>query len=377
MRSLLAQSHHGFRMKETELLAASRDPGLGLGIMAELKRTATRPWRIMEVCGGQTHALIASGIDQALPAGIVMIHGPGCPVCVTPVETIDRAVALARRPEVVLASFGDMLRVPGSGEDLLSARAAGGDVRVVYSPLEAVEMAEREPDRQVVFFAIGFETTAPANAMAVLAARERGIGNFSLLVSQVMVPPVLAALTAAGDVEVDGFLAAGHVCTVTGLSAYEEFAAEHRKPVVATGLEPNDILEGILILVRMLEQGRCGVVNQYSRSVRPEGNPRAMAAVARVFEPVDQKWRGIGEIPASGLGLRPEFSWFDAVERFSLEALRAEESGECRSGEVLKGLLRPDQCPAFAVSCTPETPLGATMVSSEGACAAYYHYRRS
>ena len=363
-------------MNETRLLAWARDPGFGLGIMAELRRVATRPWRIMEVCGGQTHALLAAGIDQALPAGIVMIHGPGCPVCVTPVETIDRAVALARRPGVVLASFGDMLRVPGSREDLLSARAAGADVRVVYSPLEAVEMAAAEPERQVVFFAIGFETTAPANAMAVLAAESRGIGNFSLLVSQVMVPPVLAALCAAGAVEVDGFLAAGHVCTVTGLAAYEQFVAEHRRPVVATGLEPNDILEGILILVRMLEQGQCRVKNQYARSVRPEGNRRAMAAVERVFTPVDQKWRGIGVIPASGLGLRPEFSSFDAVERFSLAGLRAEESGECRSGEVLQGLLRPDQCPAFAVSCTPETPLGATMVSSEGACAAYYHYRR-
>jgi len=329
-------------MNETSLLAASRDPSLARGIMAQIDRVATRPWRIMEVCGGQTHAIIANGIDQALPAGISLIHGPGCPVCVTPIETIDRAISLARQSGLIMTSFGDMLRVPGSHGDLLSARAAGADVRVVYSPLEAVEIAAENPDRAVVFFAIGFETTTPANAMAVLAAEKRGLKNFSLLLSQVMVPPVLAALMSDPEVRVDGFLAAGHVCTVTGLAAYEEFSARHNTPVVVTGLEPNDILEGIFLIVGMLEEGVCGVKNQYARSVRPEGNPRALAAISRVFVPIDQKWRGVGLIEKSGLGFAEAYRSFDAVARFELDHIMAEESGECMSGEVLKGLIRPD-----------------------------------
>ncbi len=353
-----------------------RDPAYGRGLLAAIGRVASRPWRIMEVCGGQTHAIVKSGIDQALPAGISMIHGPGCPVCVTPVAVVDRALALAARPEVILASFGDMLRVPGSSGDLLSARAAGGDVRTVYSPLEAVTLARDNPGRQVVFFAIGFETTAPANAMAVLAAERQGIANLSLLVSQFMVPPVLRALLASGEVEIDGLLAAGHVCTVTGFAAYEPLAQEFQVPIVVAGLEANDILDGILRLVTMLEAGKTGVANAYARSVRRQGNPSAWQAVERVFQPVDQVWRGLGRIPQSGLGLRPAYQAFDATHRFALHRITAPEAPACRAGEVLQGIIRPDECPAFGDPCTPEQPLGATMVSNEGACAAYYLYRR-
>ncbi len=358
-------------------LAEYRDPAYGRGLLTAITKRVTRPWRLMEVCGGQTHAIIKSGIDQALPDGITMIHGPGCPVCVTPIETIDRALALAGRNDVIFTSFGDMLRVPGSHGDLLGVRAAGGDVRAVYSPLEAVTIAQENPDRQVVFFAIGFETTAPANAMAVLAAEQQGIDNFSVLVSQVMVPPVLQALLTEGEVRIDGFLAAGHVCTVTGIHAYEPLAQEFGVPIVATGLEPNDILDGILQLVTMLEEGRVGVANQYTRSVRAAGNQRAWQAVERVFEPIDQKWRGLGLIPASGLGLRDAYRRYDAVARFGLSTVTAQESPLCLSGQVLQGVIRPDACPAFGTRCTPENPLGATMVSSEGACAAYYNYRRT
>ncbi len=363
-------------MKETELLAASRHPGCGRAIMAAIEKIATRPWCLMEVCGGQTHAIVAAGIDQALPAGIAMVHGPGCPVCVTPVETVDRALALAAIPGMILCSFGDMLRVPGSVGDLLAARAAGGDVRVVYSPLEAVAIARDNPGREVVFFAIGFETTTPANGMAVLAAEKEGLENFSILVSQVMVPPVLAALMSAGEVEVDGFLAAGHVCTITGLEAYDAFSQKHQVPIVVTGLEVNDILEGIFFLVRMLEDGRAGVENQYARSVRSGGNSRAVTVINAVFTSIDQKWRGLGRIDKSGLGLKRKYHAFDAVRSFGLESLRSEESRECMSGEVLKGVIKPDQCPVFGGRCTPGSPLGATMVSSEGTCAAYYNYRR-
>ncbi len=354
-----------------------RDPNYGRGLLAAIGRVASRPWRIMEVCGGQTHAIVKNGIDQALPAGISMIHGPGCPVCVTPVATIDRALALAGRPDVILASFGDMLRVPGSSSDLLAVRAAGGAVRAVYSPLEAVALARDNPGRQVVFFAIGFETTAPANAMAVLTAAREGLANFSLLVSQVMVPPVLRALLASGEVQLDGLLAAGHVCTVTGFAAYEPLAQEFQVPIVVAGLEPNDILDGLLRLVTMLEAGETGVANAYPRSVRRHGNPHAWRAVEQVFQPIDQTWRGLGLIPQSGLGLRPEYQAFDAAQRFGLQGITAPESSSCRAGKVLQGVIRPDECPAFGDPCTPEQPLGATMVSSEGACAAYYLYRRS
>jgi len=345
-------------------------------VARRLAAVATAPWRIMEVCGGQTHAIIRFGLDQLLPAGISLIHGPGCPVCVTPVDLIDRAIAIASRPEVVFCSFGDMLRVPGSTRDLMSARAAGGDVRIVYSPADAVALAAKNPDREVVFFAVGFETTAPANASAVEMARLRGIRNFSVLVSHVLVPPAIRAIMSSPESAVHGFLAAGHVCTVTGYVEYEEIAKTYGVPIVVTGFEPVDILQGLLMCVEQLEQGRCDVLNAYARSVRREGNPQAMAVVERVFEVVDRKWRGIGLIPQSGLGLRREYADFDAERRFDVGAIEVHESSSCISGLVLQGVRRPPECPAFGTDCTPEHPLGATMVSSEGACAAYYRYRR-
>jgi len=343
-----------------------------------IRRMVTRPWTVMEVCGGQTHAILRFGIDQVLPPQVTLLHGPGCPVCVTPVELIDGAIALAARPEVVLCSFGDMLRVPGSRTDLLAARAAGGDIRVVYSPLDAVRLAQANPDRQVVFFAVGFETTAPATAMAVEHARELGLGNFTMLVAHVLVPPALVAILSAPGRTVDGFLAAGHVCTVMGYTQYEELARRYRVPIVVTGFEPLDILQGLAMCLRQLEAGRSEVENQYARSVRREGNLPAQALVERVFEPVARAWRGIGEIPGSGLRLRPAYAAFDAERRFGLDAgvVSAEVAGECISGLVLQGVKKPPDCPAFGARCTPERPLGATMVSSEGACAAYYRYRR-
>jgi hydrogenase expression/formation protein HypD len=336
----------------------------------------TQRWTIMEVCGGQTHAIVRFGIDGLLPGSLTLLHGPGCPVCVTPVTTIDQAQAIAATPGTILCSFGDMLRVPGSEGDLLGRKAQGADVRVVYSPLDALAVAERHPDRQVVFLAVGFETTAPATAMAVHEARRRGVGNFSLLVSHVLVPPAMEAILAAPDRRVQGFLAAGHVCTVMGLDAYRPLAARHRVPIVATGFEPLDLLQGIHLCVRQLESGRAEVENQYARAVRPDGNAAARAMLDEVFEVAPQTWRGIGEIPASGLRLRPAYAAHDASRRFDLGGIRACGAGECRSGEVLQGKLVPPACPAFATRCTPETPLGATMVSSEGACAAYYRYRR-
>jgi hydrogenase expression/formation protein HypD len=306
-----------------------------------------------------------------------MIHGPGCPVCVTPLEQIDRAIALASRPDVTLTSFGDMLRVPGSQLDLLRVRSRGGDVRVVYSPLDAVELARRQPQREVVFFAVGFETTAPANAMAVWRARQLGIENFSLLVSHVTVPAALVAILESPDNRVEGFLAAGHVCAVMGWWEYEPLAERYRVPIVVTGFEPVDLLEGILMAVRQLEQSRHEVENQYVRSVRRDGNRSAQELIARVFQPVDRAWRGLGTIPGGGLALRPEFARFDAERRFGLAPIRATEPAECRAGEVLRGVLKPPGCPAFGGACTPEHPLGAPMVSSEGACAAYYRYGRA
>jgi hydrogenase expression/formation protein HypD len=330
----------------------------------------------MEICGGQTHTLVGQGIDELLEGAVELIHGPGCPVCVTPLEEIDRALALTADPRVILASFGDMLRVPGSRSDLLQARARGGDVRVVYSPLDALELARRNPGREVVFFAVGFETTAPANAMAVWRARELGVENFSVLVSQVTVPPALRSILGAPGNRVEGLLAAGHVCTVMGWEEYDSLAGEFRVPVVITGFEPVDLLEGVLMAVEALEEGRWGVENQYVRSVRREGNPTARELMERVFTRVDRAWRGVGVLPSSGLGLRPELATFDAVARFGLEAIRAEESRECRAGEVLTGRLKPPDCPAFGLRCTPEAPLGAPMVSTEGACAAYYNAGR-
>ncbi len=341
-----------------------------------IRRMTTRPWTIMEVCGGQTHAIVKFGVDELLPKEITLVHGPGCPVCVTPVELINKAIAIASRPEVIFCSFGDMLRVPGTEKDLLSVKAGGGDVRIVYSPLDALKIARENPARQVVFFAVGFETTAPANAMAVYQARQRGITNFSVLVSHVLVPPAMEAVLSSPNNRVQGFLAAGHVCTVMGYTEYEPIAAKYRCPIVVTGFEPLDILQGIAMCVRQLEQGRVEVENQYARSVRREGNQPAQQIIGEVFGVVPRKWRGIGEIPQSGLGLRGDYTAFDAEHRFGVADQRVEEPAECISGLVLQGIKKPHECPAFGTRCTPEHPLGATMVSNEGACAAYYRYRR-
>ncbi|GAA2348440.1 hydrogenase formation protein HypD [Streptomyces kunmingensis] len=349
-----------------------RDPVLARRLLAELTATATRPWRIMEVCGGQTHTLVRQGIDELLPAGIRMIHGPGCPVCVTPLETLDRAMAIANRPGTVLTSFGDMLRVPGSTTDLLTLRAHGADVRVVYSPMDAVQLAVQLPDKDVVFLAVGFETTAPANAMAVLHAARLGLTNFSVIVSHVLVPPAMTALLDDPDCEVQAFLAAGHVCAVMGWSAYEPIADRYRVPIVVTGFEPLDLLEGVLMAVRQLERGRHLVENQYVRAVRRDGNPEAQDAISRVFRVTDRAWRGIGTLPRSGLEFTSPYERFDAARRFDVADLHPEEDPECIAGAVLTGAARPTDCGAYATRCTPRTPLGAPMVSAEGTCAAYY-----
>ena len=357
-------------------LSEYRDPALARTLVDRIRRDATQRWVLMEVCGGQTHTIVKQGLPELLGDAVEMIHGPGCPVCVTPLEQIDKALAIAARPEVIFTSFGDMLRVPGSDCDLQQVRARGGQVRVVYSPLDALELARAHPDREVVFFAVGFETTAPANAMAVWRARELGVRNFSILVSHVTVPPAMTAILEAPDNRVQGFLAAGHVCTIMGWTEYEPLAARYRVPIVVTGFEPLDILEGIWMAVRQLEEGRAQVENQYVRAVRRDGAPAARQTVSQVFQLVDRRWRGIGMIPRSGLGLRPEFADFDAELRFGLGDLTVEEPAECRAGDVLRGQLKPVQCPAFGTRCTPEHPLGAPMVSSEGACAAYYNYGR-
>lgn len=341
-----------------------------------IRRTVTRPMTIMEICGGQTHTIMRSGIDRLLPEEVDIVHGPGCPVCVTPLELIDRALAIARREEVVFTSFGDMLRVPGSGTDLLSVKAQGGDVRIVYSPLDAVRLAADNPDRQVVFFAVGFETTAPANAMAVRHAAGLGLENFSILSSHVLVPPAMDALLSSPDNRVEGFLAAGHVCTIMGYDEYEPIAERHRVPIVVTGFEPLDLLQGIHMTVLALAEGRHGVENQYSRSVRREGNPAARRMLAEVFETCDRNWRGIGPIPASGLRLRGPYARFDAETRFGVGDLTVEESPLCIAGEIMQGRKRPADCSQFGAGCTPDRPLGAPMVSSEGACAAHYRYGR-
>jgi hydrogenase expression/formation protein HypD len=353
-----------------------RDPAVAHALLESIRRRVSRPWSIMEICGGQTHTLLRSGIDRLLPETITLVHGPGCPVCVTPLEMIDRAIAIARRPDVIFTSFGDMLRVPGSETDLLAVRAAGGDVRIVYSPLDAVRLAARNPERQVVFFAVGFETTAPANAMAVWEARRLGLANFSMLVSHVLVPPAMEAILAAPGNRVQGFLAAGHVCAVMGYHEYEPLALRYGVPIVVTGFEPLDLLHGIDMLVDMLEAGRIGVGNQYARAVTRDGNPVARGRVAEVFEVVHRKWRGLGTIPLSGLALRPDFAAHDAAARFGVTELTAEEPEACISGLILQGMSRPDECAAFGELCTPERPLGAPMVSTEGACAAYYQFRR-
>ncbi|MBN2508514.1 MAG: hydrogenase formation protein HypD [Verrucomicrobia bacterium] len=353
-----------------------RDGQAARSLAAEIGRVTTRPWNLMEVCGGQTHAIVKFGIDELLPKAITLIHGPGCPVCVTPLEIIDKAIEIAARPEVIFCSFGDMLRVPGSTTDLLSVKAGGGDVRMVYSPLDAVKLAEQNPARQVVFFGVGFETTAPATAMAVFQAASKGLGNFSLLVSHVRVPPALEAILSSPDCRVQGFLAAGHVCAVMGFWEYVPIAQQYHVPIVVTGFEPTDILQGILRCVQQLESGRAEVDNQYARAVCREGNRPAQDLLRRVFRVVPRKWRGVGEIPNSGLGLAGEYAAFDAERRFGLADHHVEEPAECLSGLVLQGRIKPHECPAFGTRCTPEHPLGATMVSSEGACAAYYRYRR-
>jgi hydrogenase expression/formation protein HypD len=387
-----------------------RDAGLAEQFARELHRVTTRPWKIMEVCGGQTHAIVKFGIDELLPKQITLIHGPGCPVCVTPLEMIEKALKIAARPDVIFTSFGDMLRVPGGGDassrsaqttsappdrnpgdgaspppsatkasqprDLLSVKARGGDVRIVYSPLDAVKLAEQNPAKEVVFFGVGFETTAPATAMVIHQAAQKCLKNFSMLISHVLVPPAIEALMSSPNCQVRGFLAAGHVCTVMGFEEYFPLAKKYRVPIVVTGFEPLDILQGVLMVVRQLESGRAEVENQYARAVRREGNQPAQELIRKVFRVVPRKWRGIGEIPQSGLGLRAEYAAFDAEKKFGVADSHVEESSECLSGMVLQGQIKPHECPAFGVKCTPERPLGAPMVSGEGACAAYYRYRR-
>ncbi|MBB5059948.1 hydrogenase expression/formation protein HypD [Granulicella aggregans] len=342
----------------------------------EIRRVATRPWTLMEVCGGQTYTIVKTGLQELLPEQITLVHGPGCPVCVTPIAMIDRAIATAMLSKVILCSFGDMLRVPGSTQSLLDVKALGADVRIVYSPLDALQLARSNPHREVVFFAVGFETTAPANAMAVWQASREGLSNFSMLVSHVLVPPAMEAVLASPDSRVQAFLAAGHACMVTGYEEYLAISARYRVPIVVTGFEPLDLLQGVLLLVKQLEEGRFEVENQYTRAVRRAGNSAAQERVNEVFEVTNRAWRGIGEIPSSGLRLRENFASFDAELRFNIALEDAEESGECIAGLVLQGLQRPYDCPAFGKRCTPDSPLGAPMVSSEGACAAYFHFGR-
>lgn len=353
-----------------------RDAALVKGVIEEIRRTVTRPWTMMEICGGQTHAIVRHGIDQLLPPEIELVHGPGCPVCVTPLELIDKALAIASRPDVIFCSYGDMLRVPGSGRDLFSVKAGGGDVRVVYSPLDAVTLAQQNPDKQVVFFAIGFETTAPANVMSVLQAQRLGLKNFSVLVSHVRVPPAIQAILSSPSNRVQGFLLAGHVCAVMGYWEYPPLAEKFNVPMVVTGFEPLDIAQGILKTVQLLEAGKAEVANAYPRAVTFEGLKPAQETINKVFIECDRKWRGIGMIPMSGWRLRLEFDEFNAEKRFDVESLQAEESPLCIAGLILQGLKKPHDCSAFGKECTPERPLGATMVSSEGACAAYYRYGR-
>jgi hydrogenase expression/formation protein HypD len=353
-----------------------RDGDLARQLAREIHRLTTRSWNIMEVCGGQTHAIVKFGIDELLPKQITLIHGPGCPVCVTPLEMIDKALDIAARPNVIFTSFGDMLRVPGSTTDLLSVKARGGDVRIVYSPLDAVKLAELNPDKEVIFFGVGFETTAPATAMAVYQAAQKGLKNFSMLISHVLVPPAMETLLSSPDCRIQGFLAAGHVCTVMGFEEYFPIAAKYHVPIVVTGFEPLDILQGVLMVVQQLESGRAGVENQYARVVCREGNQPAQKLIREVFRIIPRQWRGVGEIAQSGLGLSEAYAAFDAERKFGVAEHHVEEPVECISGLVLQGLKKPHECSAFGTKCTPEHPLGATMVSSEGACAAYYRYRR-
>jgi len=351
-----------------------RDEATAQRYVEAIRQTVTRPWTLMEICGGQTHTILKFGLGRMLPEEATLVHGPGCPVCVTPVELLDKAIAIVSRPEVIFCSFGDMLRVPGSSKDLLMTKAAGGDVRMVYSPLDALKLAQQNPQREVVFFAVGFETTAPANAMAVWQARQMELRNFSILSAHVLVPPAIQAILDAPGNEVQGFLAPGHVCTVMGYWEYEPIAEKYRVPIVVTAFEPLDILQGLYMALKALEEGRPEVGNQYTRSVRREGNVPAQQLIQQVFEVTDRAWRGIGVIPRSGLRLRGEYADFDAEQRFDVAEMAVEESPDCIAGLILQGRKKPPQCPAFGSRCTPEHPLGAPMVSSEGACAAYYRY---
>jgi hydrogenase expression/formation protein HypD len=353
-----------------------RDPRLAREILRDIKQIVTTKWVIMEICGGQTHSIIRNGIDQALPKNIELVHGPGCPVCVTPLEIIDKAIKIAALPNIIFTSFGDMLRVPGSKKDLLMAKSEGADIRTVYSPLESLKIARENPEKEIVFFAVGFETTAPGNAMAIHQAAKENLQNYSQLVSHVLVPPAMRALLSSPSNRVQGYLAAGHVCTIMGLSEYQGIANEYKVPIVATGFEPLDLLGGILRVIKQLEEGRHEVENEYSRVVNAEGNIPAQKLISEVYTVVNRKWRGIGEIPESGLGLTQKFRIFDAEKRFTVSEINTKESDLCISGEVLQGLKKPNECSAFDKECTPVHPLGATMVSSEGACAAYYKYQR-
>ncbi len=353
-----------------------RDAELVKGVLEEIRRTVTQPWVLMEICGGQTHSIVRHGIDQLLPPEVELVHGPGCPVCVTPLELIDKALAIAAHPDVIFTSYGDMLRVPGSQVDLFAVRAQGGDVRVVYSPLDAVKIARQNPDKQVVFFAIGFETTAPANAMSVLQAKALGLKNYSVLVSHVCVPPAMHTILGSPHNRVQGFLAAGHVCAVMGYWEYPPLAEQYNVPIVVTGFEPLDVVQGILATVKQLEAGRAEAENAYQRAVTFEGNKPAQGVIDKALMLCDRKWRGIGTIPMSGWCLRPEFAEFNAEVRFDVGEIQSDESPLCIAGEILQGLKKPHECPAFGQECVPEHPLGATMVSAEGACAAYYRYGR-
>jgi hydrogenase expression/formation protein HypD len=353
-----------------------RDERIAHALAAEIRQRTTRPWVLMEICGGQTHTIMRYGIDELLPNHLELVHGPGCPVCVTPLETIDKAIELATRPDVILVSYGDMLRVPGSRSDLFRAKAQGADVRIAYSPMEAVRIARSRPDRKVVFLSIGFETTAPANAMAAWQAKREGLTNLSLLVSHVLVPPAIRTLMGSSKNRVQGFIAPGHVCTIMGCGEYEGLVRDFRVPIVVGGFEPVDLLQAVLMLVKQLEAGEAKLENQYVRAVSYQGNLPAQKIMTDVFEIADQKWRGLGVIPQSGLRLREEYASYDANLMFELEELYVDEPAECISAQVLQGLKKPTECPAFGLRCTPENPLGAPMVSSEGACAAYYHYRR-
>jgi len=352
-----------------------RNPKLARQLSQEIHKITTRPHVLMEVCGGQTHAIVKFGIDQLLPKEIQLVHGPGCPVCVTPLEIIDNALQIAARPDIIFCSFGDMLRVPGSRKNLLSVKADGGDVRIVYSPLDALKIARNNPEKQIVFFAVGFETTAPANAMAVYQAHKQNVSNFSILVSHVLVPPAMETILSSENNRIQGFLAAGHVCTVMGYTEYEPIAVKYKVPIVVTGFEPLDILQGIHMCIQQLEEGRYEVENQYARAVFKKGNEYAQRTVDEIFCIVSRKWRGVGKIAQSGLQLRKEYELFDAEKRFDITQYQTEESSECISGQILQGLKKPQECPAFGTTCNPEHPLGATMVSSEGACAAYHRFR--